>query len=374
MPERQKILIVDDREENLFALEKVLHETGAEIIKATSGDEALAAALHHDFALAILDVIMPGMSGFELARHLRRDEKTLSLPIIFLTASFEDEEHVFKGYEAGAVDYIIKPFNPVILNGKTRAFLELGRYRKQLEDMVQERTQRLQHINKILSKVRSVNQLIVREKDEGQLIREACKLLVEARGFDGAWIALIDGSENLVDIAHDGFGDGSAFFTDCLRSGSVPLCWKEVRRQSGVILTHDLEASCRECPLRSDCGDSRAMVTVLEYQGSFRGFMGIAVPAAMTTDEEEKSLFQEVAGDIAFALQSIQDGKERQAAVEDLRESEEKYRVLVENANEGLLVAQDGVIRFLNPRNSGNTWLQSGRIDLQAVYRIHSPG
>ena len=94
MPERQKILIVDDREENLFALEKTLQETGAEIVKANSGDEALAATLKHDFALAILDVHMPGMSGFQLADHLRYDEKTLSMPIIFLTATFYDDENV----------------------------------------------------------------------------------------------------------------------------------------------------------------------------------------------------------------------------------------------------------------------------------------
>ena len=335
MPERQKILTVDDREENLFALEKTLRDTGAEIIKATSGDEALAATLHHDFALAILDVHMPGMSGFELANHLRRDEKTLSLPIIFLTATFLDEENVFKGYEAGAVDYIIKPSNPVVLNGKVKAFLELARYRKQLEDMVAERTQRLQHLNRILRKVRNVNQLIVRERDEGRLIREACKLLVEARGFDRAWIAVVDGSGNLVDIAHDGFGDGFARFVEALRSGALPSCCKEARQQRGVIVVHNLGASCRECPLSSYCGTSQGIITVLEHEGAIRGFMGLAVPATMAMDEEEQSLFQEVAGDIAYALHNIQLSKERQAAAEALRISEERLRLAQDAATAG---------------------------------------
>ena len=335
MPERQKILTVDDREENLFALEKTLRDTGAEIIKATSGDEALAATLHHDFALAILDVHMPGMSGFELANHLRRDEKTLSLPIIFLTATFLDEENVFKGYEAGAVDYIIKPSNPVVLNGKVKAFLELARYRQQLEDMVQERTQRIRHINQILRKVRNVNQLIVREQDEGRLIREACKLLVEARGFDGAWIAVVDGSGNLVDIAHDGFGDGFARFVEALRSGALPSCCKEARQQRGVIVMHNLETSCRECPLSPNCGSSQGMITVLEHEEAIRGFIGLSVPATMGVDEEEQSLFQEVAGDIAYALHNIQLSKERQAAEEALRISEERLRFAQDAANAG---------------------------------------
>ena len=335
MPKKQKILIVDDREENLFTLEKILRETGAETIKATSGNEALTATLHHEFALAILDVYMPGMSGFELADHFRSDEKTRSLPIIFLTATFLDEGHVFKGYEAGAVDYIIKPYDPVILKGKVSAFLELARYRSQLEEMVQERTQRLQHLNQILHKLRSVNQLIVREEDEKRLIREVCKLLVEARDFHGAWIALVDGSENVVDIAQEGLGEGGAPFTDRFRSGSVPPCCKQVRERQGMIVMQNLEASCSECPLSSYYGGNDAMVTILEHEGQIRGFMGLAVPGGVAEDEEEQSLFQEVAGDIAYALHNIQLTTERQVVTKALKESEERLHLAQHAAKAG---------------------------------------
>jgi PAS domain S-box-containing protein len=359
MPERQKILIVDDREENLFALEKTLRETEAEIIKATSGDEALAAALHHDFALAILDVLMPRMSGFELANHLRRDEKTQALPIIFLTASFADEEHAFKGYEAGAVDYIIKPFNPVILNGKVMAFLELARYRKQLEDMVQERTWRLQNLNQVLRGVRDVNQLIVREQDEKRLIREACKLLVEARGFVGAWIAVVDGSENLVDIAQDGFGDSFSLFTESLRSGALPPCCKEAQQQRGVIVTHNLEENCGDCPLRLCYGGNHAMITILEHEGAIRGFLGLAVPAAMAVDKEEQSLFQEVAGDIAYALHNIRIGKEGQTA----QEARTLLAAAVEQAAESVEITDPkGTIVYVNPAFERTTGYSSEEV------------
>jgi PAS domain S-box-containing protein len=374
MPERQKILIVDDREENLFALEKTLRETEAEIIKATSGDEALAAALHHDFALAILDVLMPGMSGFELANHLRRDEKTQALPIIFLTASFADEEHAFKGYEAGAVDYIIKPFNPVILNGKARAFLELARYRKQLEDMVQERTAGLRNVNQILRKVRHVNQLIVREQDEKRLIREACKLLVEARGFVGAWIAVVDGSENLVDIAQDGFGDSFSLFTESLRSGALPPCCKEAQQQRGVIVTHNLEENCGDCPLRLCYGGNHAMITILEHEGAIRGFLGLAVPAAMAVDKEEQSLFQEVAGDIAYALHNIELRKEREVVTQALKESEERHRAIFDNASVGIdLVNRQG--RFLEVNNTLSKFLgyTPGELEHLTMFDVTHP-
>ncbi|WP_108650321.1 hybrid sensor histidine kinase/response regulator [Dongshaea marina] len=128
----QKILIVDDKQANLMALQQTLAEVQAEVISALSGDEALRLALNHNFALAILDVNMPEMDGYELAEILRNDERTQFTPIIFLTALCVEETDVFKGYEAGAVDYLVKPYNPRILLGKVRGFLLLDQQRKLL--------------------------------------------------------------------------------------------------------------------------------------------------------------------------------------------------------------------------------------------------
>jgi len=157
MDERHRILIVDDREANLVALEKVLEGTGAKIVHATSGNAALTATLHHTFALAILDVQMPGMNGFELAELLRGDKKTRHLPIIFLTAALHEDCHVFRGYESGGVDYLVKPVDPAVLLGKVRIFLtlasqraELVRHRERLEELVQARTAELEKKNRAL--------------------------------------------------------------------------------------------------------------------------------------------------------------------------------------------------------------------------------
>lgn len=130
---RPKILTVDDRAENLVALRQILHEVDAEVIDATTGNQALAATLDHDFALAILDVQMPAMDGYELAELLRGDPRTQHLPIIFLTAAYNEEEQVFKGYQAGAVDYIVKPYHPTMLLSKVEVFLELNRKAVDLE-------------------------------------------------------------------------------------------------------------------------------------------------------------------------------------------------------------------------------------------------
>lgn len=133
-----KILIVDDKPENLLALESILHETEAEIIKANNGPEALKATLHHEFALVIMDVKMPEIDGYELAELIRGRNKTRHLPIIFLSAVYSDEFHVFKGYKSGAVDFITKPFKQEILLDKVMIFLELDIQKRQLQELVVE--------------------------------------------------------------------------------------------------------------------------------------------------------------------------------------------------------------------------------------------
>jgi signal transduction histidine kinase len=128
-----KILVVDDRKENLFAMRKILQLLECEVFTVESGNEALSFTLRHDFALILLDVNMPEMDGFELAELLRSNEETQHIPIIFVTASNKEDQSIFKGYESGAVDYLFKPVNADILLSKVKVFLELNMRTKELE-------------------------------------------------------------------------------------------------------------------------------------------------------------------------------------------------------------------------------------------------
>jgi CheY-like chemotaxis protein len=129
-----RILMVDDRPENLLALEAILSVVGHELVRASSGDEALKALLTDDFAVILLDVSMPGMDGLETAAHIKRRERTRDVPIIFLTAVHPDAEHAFRGYSAGAVDYVSKPFDPWVLRAKVAVFVDLYCKRQQLQE------------------------------------------------------------------------------------------------------------------------------------------------------------------------------------------------------------------------------------------------
>ena len=140
MIEKRKILIVDDRHENLIALEKLL--TGLDntvVIKAFSGNEALEKTLEHDFALALIDVQMPDMDGYETVKLMQNVEKTRFLPVIFISAIYSENQYLIEGIEAGAVDFITKPIIPRILLGKIRVFLELYEQKKILEQEIEQR-------------------------------------------------------------------------------------------------------------------------------------------------------------------------------------------------------------------------------------------
>ena len=140
--ERHKILVVDDTHANLVAMRRLLADCGAELHEAGSGNEALAMCLDHDFALILLDVNMPDMDGFEVASLLGESGQLHETPIIFVTAAYADDINRLKGYRFGAVDYIAKPVNDVILQSKVRVFLELYAARAQLRATLGELSER----------------------------------------------------------------------------------------------------------------------------------------------------------------------------------------------------------------------------------------
>jgi signal transduction histidine kinase len=138
-----KCLVVDDREENRLALHGLLRAEDVEVVEARSGREALELLLEHDFALILLDVQMPEMDGFEVAELARGSERTRDVPIIFITAGAQDQTRVFKGYESGAVDFLHKPVDPVILRNKAKVFFELHRRKQRIARELREREEAL---------------------------------------------------------------------------------------------------------------------------------------------------------------------------------------------------------------------------------------
>jgi CheY-like chemotaxis protein len=134
VPDKARILLVDDRAENITALEAILGSLNQVLVPARSGDAALKALLSDEFAVILLDVLMPGMDGFETAAHIKQRPKTRDVPIIFLTAMNAEPDYAFRSYSAGAVDYIAKPFDPWVLRAKVSVFVDLYLKNRQLRE------------------------------------------------------------------------------------------------------------------------------------------------------------------------------------------------------------------------------------------------
>ena len=163
------ILLVDDRPANLLALEAILGGLGHRLVQATSGEEALKRLLSEDVSLILLDVQMPGMDGYETASHIKSRERTRHIPIVFLTAIDREAHQAYRGYAAGAVDFLSKPFDPWVLRAKVEVFIELHRARQHLERQTDALSRQLQSLQaaELGAALRRVERLLLMAGGEG---------------------------------------------------------------------------------------------------------------------------------------------------------------------------------------------------------------
>ena len=205
-------LLVDDLQENLLALSALLRQDGVNLLLARSGDEALNLLLMHEVALAIVDVQMPVMDGFELAELMRGSERTRRIPLIFVTAGARDERRLFAGYEAGAVDFLYKPIESHVLISKTNVFFQLYRQQQQLAYELRERSETLRlnemfmailghDLRNPLQSIILSAQVLQQTQDEAQVKAMADRLLASGQWMD----RLVD---DMLDLARSRLGGG----------------------------------------------------------------------------------------------------------------------------------------------------------------------
>ena len=184
--------------------------------------------------------------------------------------------------------------------------------------------ERIEHLNRVLRAVRTVDQLIVREQDPLRLIEGICQLLVEHRGYVSALIILTDPEGSPLEFAESGKGEAFRSLADDLRRGLVPACCRRARMLPGVFHVKDRSDVCASCPMFADCSRHDAMCIMLRHDGAIHGFMAVSLSQGQGIDSEELELFHGLAGDVAFALHNIDQGKAR------LRMQEERDRIELE--------------------------------------------
>jgi len=205
--------------------------------------------------------------------------------------------------------------------------------------------ERIEHINAILLAIRNVSQLIVRERDRDKLLKGACENLIETRSYYNAWIALLDKSGMLVAAAEAGLDEDFLPMVEQLKSGKLITCSQKTLKSKEVISIVDPFSTCADCPLAGKYGDRGAMTIRLEFGGKIYGLLSVSVPRDFISDEEEKALFNEIAGDIAFALYNMEVEENRKWAEEELKLRAE----FLDSATDSILVSNlDGNLVYVN--------------------------
>jgi CheY-like chemotaxis protein len=173
--DRAKALLVDDRKDNLLALEAILQGLPVTAVAVESGEAALKQLLTDDFAVILLDAQMPNMDGFETASHIKRRERTRHVPILFLTAADRDAQLALRGYAVGAVDYLTKPFDPWVLRAKVNVFIDLHRKNRQLERML---AQEHRHLDQFAERLTAIEAELARgdERDDVDMRQQLTRM------------------------------------------------------------------------------------------------------------------------------------------------------------------------------------------------------
>jgi len=191
--------------------------------------------------------------------------------------------------------------------------------RKQTEE-------KMKHLNLVLRAIRNVNRLTAKEKNRERLLQGACNNLIKTRGYYSAWIALLDQGGRVETYAEAGLEKAFLPMVKLLEKGKFPLCAQKALKQRKVVIIKDPISTCRECPLIKLHSGRRIMAIRLEHDKKVYGFMSASIPAHLIFEQEEQSLFEEVAGDIAFALHDIILDKERKQAEKKLQESHQRLQ------------------------------------------------
>jgi PAS domain S-box-containing protein len=246
---RARVLIVDDDERNLFAATSALEELGHEIVVARSGDEALKRLLQEDFAVILLDLHMPGMDGYETAGYIRQRRRTSRIPIVFLTAVFRDEAHLFQAYSAGAVDVVFKPIDPFILRSKVQVLIDLHLKTVEMQRQAEHRARLLAENVRINKEKLDAEIALRRSEERQQAILNSLPIVFHSRSIEPPYrpLFLSGNVEALTGFSAEAFLEKADFGSSRIHPDDLDGVVREFERA--------LERGYYSCEFRWLCAD-----------------------------------------------------------------------------------------------------------------------
>lgn len=315
--QQKTLLLVEDEALLAMATAQKLKRFGYDVVTAHSGEQAVQiATAQTPIHLILMDINLGGeLDGTEAAQQILAVQQ---IPIVFLTSHME-ETYVSKVKTITRYGYVIKNSGDFVLKSSIDMAFELF-----------SREQRIEHVNNVLRAIRNVNQLITHETDSDVLIQKACELLIETRGYHNSWIVLLDEDGTYLTSVQAGLGSVFAPMESLLNTENWTTCGKNALKNTGLVITENPITDCHDCPLSHHYANRGAYTMQLAHQGRLYGLLSVSIPTSCINDTEEHDLFEEVVGDLAFALSNIEREHKR-------KQQEQEYADLFHTTNEAIL-------------------------------------
>jgi PAS domain S-box-containing protein len=365
-------LILEDSEDDALLLVRELGQQGFDVKweRAWTANETKSCLEKGSWDVVLSDY---SMGAFDAPAALRLlHESGHDLPFIVISGTIGEEAAV-AAMRSGAHDYLMKGSLKRLGPALEREMRDAGIRREHRVAI-----DKIQHLNRVLSAIRKVNQLIVREQDPTRLIEEACECLVETRGYDASWIALLNDHRETSAVAGRGYKDGWHQISTSLKRGELPGCARKALATSGVVVVDEQLPSCADCVVHQNLGDHKELTVRIENQGRVFGVIAVTLLGGVPTDASEASMLEEVAGDIGFALWSIATEAERLQADEALRQERALLSKIAENYPNSYLSVVDEDLKVIF--SAGQEFTKQGLdpkdydgLTVEQVFGEHAP-
>jgi len=330
---KNKILIVEDERITAEDLKNTLENMGYEVTGMASSADTFYKSLQAVMPdLVLMDIYLKGKKdGIELATEVK---EKYQLPVIYLTA-YSDTNILDRAKITEPFGYILKPFQERELHSN----IEMALHKNRME-------LRINHLNAILKAIRDVNQLIVRVNSSADLLKKTCETLISTRAYSSAWFLTLDPEGIFLDAASAGIIENFDAFIAQFRAGTIPECMKYLEENEGIINTIADCRACSECSMYNLDLSRGTIISKVLYQSRLHGYLAVTLPKELVNDKEEIELFTEISDDLGLALNNLEQQKKKTEAEENLKNSEEQLRILI-NAMPDLVCFKDGKGRWL---------------------------
>lgn len=343
---RLKVLHVDD-DVDFLAVFSLIYKKSFDITSTGLVSDAFDLLNKEIFDAVVVDYDMPLINGLELLIKIK--EMKPDLAVVFYTGQ-GNEEIAREAFLMGASDYFVKDIHGFAHREKLVNSIKRAKDIQLAEQGRKAGEKRIKHLNNVLRAIRNVNKLITRETETEKLITKACEILVENRGFVHTWILLIDENGSFSKFARAGMGQSPDIPVNCLEIAENKCCFEKISQQSGILIINEPLKHCCNCPLFKIDPSCGLMATKLEYNGELMGYMAVSILSDYISDPEEQEIFQEVAGDISYAVFHNRMRLEHEKATEDLRERKELLNAITNVATDFIFCKDlDSRYTYINP-------------------------